>query len=79
VITVYTKPACGTCDATKIWLNRNRVDFIQVDVTTDADARAFVDSLGYTSLPVVVADDGTHWSGFRVEKLAALAVHHAQG
>jgi glutaredoxin-like protein NrdH len=71
MITVYTKPGCGTCDATKVWLNRNKIDYLQVDIEHDAAARAFVEQLGYTQMPVVVAGS-EHWSGFRVEKLAAL-------
>jgi glutaredoxin-like protein NrdH len=71
MITVYTRPGCGSCDATKVWLKRQGFDFLQVDVSTDDAARAFVERLGYTSLPVVVAGSA-HWSGFRINKLREL-------
>ena len=31
-------------------------------------------ALGYLAAPVVVVDDGTHWSGFRDTRIAALTV-----
>lgn len=72
MITVYTKPGCGSCDATKIWLTREGKNFLQIDVSTDEAARAFVEQkLGYTAMPVVVTDTG-HWSGFRINKLKEL-------
>ncbi len=39
-----------------------------VDITEDADARAYVMALGYLQAPVVVAGD-QHWSGFRPERI----------
>ena len=72
MINVYTRPGCGSCDATKIWLTRSGIDFLQVDVSTDDAARAFVErKLGYSSLPVVVTPTA-HWSGFRINKLREL-------
>jgi glutaredoxin-like protein NrdH len=71
MITVYTKPGCGSCDATKIWLTRNKIDYLSVDIDTNHSARELVEKLGYTQLPVIVC--GTeHWSGFRIDKLAGL-------
>jgi glutaredoxin-like protein NrdH len=68
MITVYTTPGCGSCDATKIWLRRNKIDYEVVDIE---EGRGVVEQLGYTQLPVVVAGS-EHWSGFKIEKLAAL-------
>ena len=78
MITVYTKLGCGTCDATKVWLNRNKIDYIPIDIELDRHARAFVESLGYTQMPVVVAGSD-HWCGFRIDKLAALKARHPHG
>lgn len=72
-VVVYTKPRCPQCDATKRKLDRSRVPYDSVDVTADPAARETVLKLGYTALPVVVGDDGSHWSGFRPDKLDALA------
>ncbi|WP_263310038.1 glutaredoxin-like protein NrdH [Brachybacterium atlanticum] len=70
-ITVYSKPLCVQCDATKRALDKAGVPYKLVDVTEDAAALARIKALGYLQAPVVIAD-GDHWSGFRPEKLRAL-------
>ena len=75
MITVYTKPSCGTCDATKLWLKRNAIEFVELDIEAIPLAREQVEEMGYTSVPVVRAG-AEHWSGFRIEKLAALKTFH---
>lgn len=70
-ITVYTKPACMQCKATKKALDRAGLDYALVDISMDDAARDYVMALGYLQAPVVVAD-GEHWSGFRPERISAL-------
>ncbi|GMA25232.1 glutaredoxin-like protein NrdH [Luteimicrobium album] len=72
-ITVYSKPACVQCEATKRALDKKGLEYDVVDVTEDPEALALVRELGYLQAPVVVADD-THWSGFRPDQITALAV-----
>ena len=43
-----------------------------VDITTNDEARDYVMGLGYLQAPVVVAGDD-HWSGFRPDRIKALA------
>lgn len=71
-VTVYTKPACVQCNATYKALDKAGVAYIKVDITEDSEARDYVMSLGYLQAPVVVADQG-HWSGFRPDRIKALA------
>jgi glutaredoxin-like protein NrdH len=71
-ITVYSRPACVQCDATYRMLDRLDLDYTTVDVEQDAEALAYVRSLGYLAAPVVVAGD-QHWSGYRPDELKALA------
>ena len=71
-ITVYTKPACVQCNATYKALDKAGISYEKVDISVDADAREYVMSLGYLQAPVVVAGD-QHWSGFRPDRLKALA------
>ena len=71
-ITLYIKPACMQCNATKKALDRAGLDYEQVDVSTDDEARDYVLALGYLQAPVVEAN-GEHWSGFRPERIKALA------
>ena len=71
MITVYSKPQCPQCDATKRWLTKNGTSYIELDITDDPDARDYVMALGYLSAPVVVAG-GEHWSVFRPDRLDKL-------
>lgn len=77
-ITVYTKPDCPQCAATKRSLDRLGVGYAEVDVTADADARRWLLGMGYTTAPVVVAGD-SHFSGFRPDRLAAMSEARAAG
>ncbi|OBI98295.1 redoxin NrdH [Mycobacterium asiaticum] len=71
-ITVYSKPACVQCVATYKALDKQGVDYQKVDITLDSEARDYVMALGYLQAPVVVADND-HWSGFRPDRIKALA------
>ena len=70
-VTVFSKPMCVQCDATKRALKRKGISFAEVDITQDADALEQVKALGYVQAPVVVAG-GEHWSGYRPDKIKAL-------
>lgn len=72
MITVYSKPACVQCTATTRELDRKGIEYQYVDLTKDADAMTTVRDLGYMQAPVVVAGND-HWSGFRPDKIGALA------
>lgn len=76
-ITVYSKPLCVQCDATKRALNKAGVAYDVVDITEDADALARVKALGYVQAPVVITSED-HWSGFRPDKIKAIAGAGAQ-
>jgi glutaredoxin-like protein NrdH len=71
-ITVYTKPACVQCSATYKALDRQGIAYDTVDITLDPEARDYVMALGYLQAPVVVAGN-EHWSGFRPDRIKALA------
>jgi glutaredoxin-like protein NrdH len=75
-ITVYTKPACVQCKATYRALDKSGVDYNVIDISTDRDARDYVMALGYLQAPVVVAG-GDHWSGYRPDRIHALAAQAA--
>ncbi|MGW8812952.1 redoxin NrdH [Gordonia terrae] len=72
-ITVYTKPACVQCHATYKALDKQGLTYQVVDISTDDDARDYVMSLGYQQAPVVIVDNDEHWSGFRPDRVKALA------
>ena len=54
-ITVFSKPACQACKATKKQLDKVGVDYTTIDITEDPEAYEYVQSLGYKSAPVVEA------------------------
>lgn len=70
-VTVYSKPLCVQCDATKRALATAGIAHIVVDVTEDADALAKIKALGYAQAPVVITAED-HWSGFRPDRIKAL-------
>ena len=70
-VTVYTKPNCVQCDATKRWLTKNDIPFDVKDIYEDQELmQKFVDQ-GFMSAPIVQTDVET-WSGFRISKLETL-------
>ena len=71
-ITLYTKPACVQCNATRKALDRAGLEYDLVDISADDEARDYVMALGYVQAPVVEAN-GEHWSGFRPDRIKGLA------
>ena len=70
-VTLYTKPNCQPCRATKKWLDRRGIQYREVDITTSPDDLKAAQSLGFMQSPVVVvgtwSDDA--WSGFDTDQL----------
>lgn len=70
-VTVYSKPQCVQCDRTKSRLDREGVDYTEVDITTDPGAYKYVtEVLEFSAAPVVYVDPGADsawasWSGYR--------------
>lgn len=75
MVTVYSKPVgCYACVFTKRKLDELGIEYKDIDITEDAEAFKYVTgTLGYNQAPVVVAPDGTHWSGLNPDKIQALA------
>lgn len=71
-ITVYTKPNCVQCDATKRAMDKQGLDYDIVDLTQDIFALDRIKDLGFAQAPVVFAGEDS-WSGFRPDKIKALA------
>ena len=72
-VTVYTKPGCVQCNATYRALDKAGITYTVIDITEDSDARDHVLALGYLQAPVIVTDTGEHWSGYRPDRITALA------
>jgi len=70
-VTVYTKPSCVQCDATKRTLDKLGVEYTAIDVTQDEAVFDMLVANGFKAMPVVNAGD-EWWSGFNPEKLNGL-------
>ena len=70
-IRIYAKPNCVQCNATYQALDKKGLGYQKIDISQDAQALAYVRSLGYRQAPVVVTAQG-HWSGFRPDKIATI-------
>ena len=73
-ITVYTKPACQPCKATKRWLDKRDIPYNEVDISTSPDDLEAIQSLGFQEAPVVIVSTGDPetdimWSGLHVDNL----------
>ena len=73
-ITVYSKPHCQQCMATKRKLDAFGVLYETIDIAGDQGAEQLVKRLGHQQAPVVVVRDANgavidHWSGFRPDRI----------
>ena len=71
-ITVYSNPNCVQCEQTKRYLSLHEVEFESKMIEDSPEVFAIIEANNYKAAPVVVVDNGTSWSGFRLEKLADL-------
>lgn len=71
-ITVYTKPSCPQCNATKRQLDKQGLAYDVIDITTTEGALETLQAAGFRQAPVVITDDDS-WSGYRPDKIKALA------
>jgi len=71
-IYVYTTPTCPYCQMTKDYLKSQDIDFKEINVQDDLDARKeMVDKSGQLGVPVTVFNSETV-IGYDVEKLNKL-------
>lgn len=66
-IEIFTRPNCGQCTATKKWLNRDGIPFIESEL--DEEHLAYARDSGITSAPLVIVWEEdrivSSWGGFR--------------
>lgn len=72
-IVVYSKPGCGQCIFTKMFLTKHNIDFTEKDVSADEEALVQIQQHDYNSLPVVSVNNfEVSWSGLNEKKLTEL-------
>lgn len=70
-VTVYTKPSCVQCDATKRLMDKLDISYDTIDITQDIGALDKIVGMGFKAAPVVITDNDA-WSGFNPEKINGL-------
>jgi glutaredoxin-like protein NrdH len=70
-VTVYTKPNCVQCEATKRLLDKLVIEYDTVDITQDIGAYDMLIDKGFRAAPVVNAGDDW-WAGFNPDKINGL-------
>ena len=73
-ITIYSRPDCQPCRATKRWWDRKGVAYQEVNVEASPADREAIKALGYDGVPVVVVSNGDpetdiHWQGLVLSSL----------
>lgn len=82
MITVYGRPGCHSCRATRRILARQGTPFQYIDLAENPEHMPVIRELGYASLPVVTITNDAgeiveHWSDFRADRIKLLAVVEA--
>lgn len=75
-ITMYTRPGCGPCVATKRHLEKVGLEHTTINTAQDSEARDYLIARGFRESPVVIATVGDQefaWSGYRADEIAALS------
>jgi len=72
-VIVYSKPNCMQCQFTKKYLENKGIPFEEKDVEQNAEAILEVKNLGFSSLPVIIAEGMEAFNGFRPDLLNRLA------
>lgn len=72
-VVVYSKPNCMQCNFTKKYLEDKGIPYEVKDIAENEAAIEEVKSLGFSSLPVVLAEGLEAFNGFRPDMLNQLA------
>ena len=71
-IVIYSKPNCMQCNFTKKYLDDKGVTYEIKDILESEQALAEVQQLGFSSVPVILADGEEAFNGFRPDLLDQL-------
>lgn len=55
--TVYSKPSCGYCRLAKLFLESQKLDYTEIDVSSDKQALDFLKSKGFKTVPQIYSDE----------------------
>ena len=71
-VTVFTKPQCQQCEATKRRLRDRGITFETVDLSENPATLKQLVQAGYRQAPIVITPDAA-WSGYRPDLIDQLA------
>lgn len=71
-VKVYTKESCVQCTATERLMEKHNINYERIPLGEDLEALERLKAEGYMQAPIVETDEET-WSGFRPDKIKALA------
>lgn len=63
---------CQPCKMTKRELEKNHIDYTEVDLSQNPDVMETMRSKGFLKAPIVVPSEGDAWTGFAPSKIKAL-------
>ncbi len=72
MVTVYTKPSCVQCEATKRMMDKLNIEYSTIDISTNSEAFNMIIAKGFKSAPVVITENDA-WAGFNPDKISELA------
>jgi mycoredoxin len=60
-VTIYSTPWCGYCHRLKAQLDREGIEYTEIDIEVEPEAGAFVEQVdgGHQTVPTVVFPDGS--------------------
>lgn len=67
-VKIYTSKTCTYCNQAKEFMKENNIEFEELDVGSNPDARNQLISMGYRGVPVIVVD-GEEIQGFDRQRL----------
>lgn len=73
MVTLLSLPKCVQCKMSERRLEEKGIDFEKVDMSRDEAAFQKAKDLGYLTAPVIIAPDGSHFSGYDPDRIDALA------
>lgn len=77
MVTLYSKPGCPQCMATKRDLDKLKISYTYINVSENLDAYAYLKSRDILSLPFVETDD-EDWTSYRPDKIKSLAASDSE-
>lgn len=73
MVEILTLPNCQGCKLSKRRMSEKGIAFKEIDMSRDEAAFQKAKDLGYSAAPVLIAPDGRHWSGLRMDLIDSLA------